>query len=147
MWQTVQILKYIRMKTMRQYASILLIGVLLISLVGCSDDEEELEYELYGRTWVGDIGMTSHDGFPLYSEFHFNPDGFGEEYQYYRGGDFYDRFTFRWYRENPYNNLVLDYGNFGISYMDDVHVGRNIMTGIFYIDEYAPGFPFTLEMW
>lgn len=82
----------------------------------------------------------------IYSEFTFDPDGFGEEYQYYRNGEPYDYFRFQWYWEDRYsNNLVLDYGRNGISYMDDVNIRHGLMTGIFYLTEDSKGFPFTLE--
>lgn len=131
-------------RQLRLWAAVLL----LAGFTSCEDDNYDLKHELFGRTWVGDIGMNAEFGERLYSEFHFDPDGFGEEYQYYWNGDFYQRYRFQWYWESPYsNNMVLDYGSLGVSYMDDVYVGRGRMTGVFYLDDYSEGFPFVLEMW
>ena len=76
-----------------------------------------------------------------------DPDGFGEEYQFFRNGELYDHFRFQWYWEDRYsNNLVLDYGRNGTSYMDNVDIYRGVMTGIFYLTGDSEGFPFALEM-
>lgn len=107
--------------------------------------------EIIGRSWAGDVGMMSDRGpfgEPLYSVFQFDTDGFGSEYQYYQYDNApYRSYRFRWYWENNYtHNLVLDYGNYGISYMDDVDVYGRYMTGIFFLDSHAEGFRFRLEM-
>ena len=137
------------MKAIRNGLGVVLCAVLLSALWACSDSEEELEYDLIGRTWVGDIGMNADNGERLYSEFHFGGDGFGEEYQYYwSDGVLYHRYRFQWYWEDRYSrNLVLDYGREGVSYMDDIDIHRGHMTGVFYLDAYSAGFPFTLELW
>mgnify|MGYP000024507772 FL=1 len=44
------------------------------------------------------------------------------------------------------NNLVLDYGRAGISYMDDVFVTGNRFRGTFHLSADSPGFDFVLEM-
>ena len=136
------------MKRMSKYAGMLAMAVILAFVAGCTDDEEDVKYELCGRQWVGDIGMNDDFGNALYSKFYFAPDGFGDEYQYYMNGEFFTSYRFRWFWEHTNNNnLVLDYGAHGISYMDDVQIGYNTMTGIFYLTEWAPGIPFTFEMW
>lgn len=43
-------------------------------------------------------------------------------------------------------NLVLDYGTNGISFMDDVRVYGDRLSGIFYLSDNAPGFNFELRM-
>ena len=134
------------MKMVKRYACILMMLTLLVGFTSCEDDED-LEEQMFGRIWAGDVGMSAVNGRYIYSEFTFDPDGFGEEYQYYRNGDPYDHFRFQWYWEDRYsNNLVLDYGRNGISYMDDVNIRRGLMTGIFYLTGDSEGFPFTLEM-
>lgn len=135
------------MKAIRKYGSILIMLTLLVGFASC-DDEEDLEERMFGRVWVGDIGLNSDGGRPLYSKFVFNPNGFGEESQYYQyNGGWYKTFPFQWYWDSRYSrNLILDYGRNGISYMDDVDVRRGLMTGIYYFDDYDEGLPFTLEM-
>ena len=131
------------------YFKILLCALLLINFAACTESEGELEYQIINRTWIGDIGMNAANGERIYSEFHFGADGFGEEYQYYwSDNQLYQRYRFQWYWEDRYNyNLVLDYGREGISYMDDVDVHHGHLTGVFYLDNYSGGFPFSLEMW
>ena len=55
---------------------------LLVGFTSCEDDED-LEERMFGRVWVGDVGMSAGNGRILYSEFTFDPDGFGEEYQFF----------------------------------------------------------------
>ena len=56
-------------------------------------------------------------------------------------------FRFQWMWEDGYNNnLVLDYGRAGISYMDDVFVTGNRFRGTFHLSADSPGFDFVLEM-
>lgn len=62
-------------------------------------------------------------------------------------GKLYDHFRFQWMWKDGYNNnLVLDYGRAGISYMDDVFVTGNRFRGTFYLSADSPGFDFVLEM-
>ena len=106
------------MKQIKKYAGLLLMLTLLVGFTSCEDDED-LEERMFGRVWVGDVGMNAVNGRILYREFTFDPDGFGEEYQFFRNGELYDHFRFQWYWEDRYsNNLVLDYGRNGTSYMD-----------------------------
>ena len=134
------------MKLIKKYAGLLLMLTLLVGFTSCEDDED-LEERMFGRVWVGDVGMNAVNGRILYSEFSFDPDGFGEEYQFFRNRELYDHFRFQWYWEDRYsNNLVLDYGRNGTSYMDNVDIYRGVMTGIFYLTGDSEGFPFTLEM-
>jgi hypothetical protein len=134
------------MKLIKKYAGLLLMLTLLVGFTSCEDDED-LEERMFGRVWVGDVGMNAVNGRILYSEFTFDPDGFGEEYQFFRNGELYDHFRFQWYWEDRYsNNLVLDYGRNGTSYMDNVDIYRGVMTGIFYLTGDSEGFPFVLEM-
>ena len=134
------------MKLIKKYAGLLLMLTLLVGFTSCEDDEY-LEERMFGRVWVGDVGMNAVNGRILYSEFTFDPDGFGEEYQFFRNRELYDHFRFQWYWEDRYsNNLVLDYGRNGTSYMDNVDIYRGVMTGIFYLTGDSEGFPFTLEM-
>ena len=134
------------MKLIKKYAGLLLMLTLLVGFTSCEDDED-LEERMFGRVWVGDVGMNAVNGRILYSEFTFDPDGFGEEYQFFRNGELYDPFRFQWYWEDRYsNNLVLDYGRNGTSYMDNVDIYRGVMTGIFYLTGDSEGFPFALEM-
>lgn len=61
--------------------------------------------------------------------------------------NWYDHFRFQWMWEDGYNNnLVLDYGRAGISYMDDVFVTGNRFRGTFHLSADSPGFDFVLEM-
>ena len=134
------------MKHIKKYAGLLLMLTLLVGFTSCEDDED-LEERMFGRVWVGDVGMNAVNGRILYREFTFDPDGFGEEYQFFRNGELYDHFRFQWYWEDRYsNNLVLDYGRNGTSYMDNVDIYRGVMTGIFYLTGDSEGFPFALEM-
>lgn len=134
------------MKLIKKYAGLLLMLTLLVGFTSCEDDED-LEERMFGRVWVGDVGMNAVNGRILYSEFTFDPDGFGEEYQFFRNRELYDHFRFQWYWEDRYsNNLVLDYGRNGTSYMDNVDIYRGVMTGIFYLTGDSEGFPFALEM-
>ena len=134
------------MKLIKKYAGLLLMLTLLVGFTSCEDDED-LEERMFGRVWVGDVGMNAVNGRILYTEFTFDPDGFGEEYQFFRNRELYDHFRFQWYWEDRYsNNLVLDYGRNGTSYMDNVDIYRGVMTGIFYLTGDSEGFPFTLEM-
>ena len=134
------------MKQIKKYAGLLLMLTLLVGFTSCEDDED-LEERMFGRVWVGDVGMNAVNGRILYREFTFDPDGFGEEYQFFRNGELYYHFRFQWYWEDRYsNNLVLDYGRNGTSYMDNVDIYRGVMTGIFYLTGDSEGFPFALEM-
>ena len=134
------------MKNLKKYVGVLMLLTLLVGFTSCEDDED-LEERMFGRVWVGDVGMNAVNGRILYSEFTFDPDGFGEEYQFFRNRELYDHFRFQWYWEDRYsNNLVLDYGRNGTSYMDNVDIYRGVMTGIFYLTGDSEGFPFTLEM-
>ena len=100
------------------------------------------------RAWTGDVGMNAHNGEPLFSTFEFGNDGFGVETQFYASdGLLYDQFRFQWYWEDSYNrNLVLNYGKNGISYMDDVRIYGDRITGAFYLSDDARGFNFELRM-
>ena len=110
---------------MKKYLYIIFAWALTMSLTSCEDDDQySIESVIIGRAWTGDVGMNAENGEPIFSTFTFGGDGFGEEYQYYSyDGKLYDHFRFQWMWEDGYNNnLVLDYGRAGISYMDDVFV-------------------------
>lgn len=44
------------------------------------------------------------------------------------------------------NNLILDYGRAGMSYMDDVRVTGNQLRGTFFLTSDSRGFNFILGM-
>ena len=121
---------------MKKYLYIIFAWALTMSLTSCEDDDQySIESVIIGRAWTGDVGMNAENGEPIFSTFTFGGDGFGEEYQYYSyDGKLYD------------NNLVLDYGRAGISYMDDVFVTGNRFRGTFHLSADSPGFDFVLEM-
>lgn len=134
---------------MKKYLYLIFAWALALSLTSCDDDDQyNIESVIVGRAWTGDVGMNADNGEALFSTFTFGADGFGEEYQYYSfGGELYDQFRFQWWWENDYNNnLVLDYGRAGTSYMDDVSVTGNRFRGIFHLSADSPGFNFVLEM-
>ena len=126
---------------------LLLLVVSALAFSSC-EDEDSVENAMIGRVWAGDVGLNADNMAPLYSVFEFGADGFGTESQYYQSNDFpYKQFRFQWYWESGYDrNLVLDYGNFGISYMDNVYISGFYMTGIFYFDSQSEGFEFSLDM-
>ena len=133
---------------MKGYWKILLILMLAVGFASCEDDQGEIEYVITGRAWTGDVGMNAHNGEPLFSTFEFGNDGFGVETQFYASdGLLSDQFRFQWYGEDSYNrNLVLNYGKNGISYMDDVRIYGDRITGAFYLSDDARGFNFELRM-
>lgn len=134
---------------MKKYLYIIFAWALTMSLTSCEDDDQySIESVIIGRAWTGDVGMNAENGEPIFSTFTFGGDGFGEEYQYYSyDGKLYDHFRFQWMWEDGYNNnLVLDYGRAGTSYMDDVFVTRNRFRGTFHLSADSPGFDFVLEM-
>lgn len=135
---------------MKKYLYLLFAWTLILSLTSCDDDDDQYEIEsvIIGRAWTGDVGMNAEYDEPLFSTFLFGRDGFGEEYQYYsRNGAEYDYFRFQWMWEDDYsNNLILDYGKEGISYMDDVRVIGDELRGTFYLSGDAPGYDFRLKM-
>ena len=133
---------------MKGYWKILLILMLAVGFASCEDDQGEIEYVITGRAWTGDVGMNADNGEALFSTFEFGLDGFGVETQFYASdGALYDQYRFRWYWGDSYNrNLVLDYGTNGISFMDDVRVYGDRLSGIFYLSDNAPGFNFELRM-
>lgn len=134
---------------MKKYLYLLFAWALALSLASCDDDDQyEIESVIIGRAWTGDIGMNAENGEPLFSTFEFGRDGFGDEYQYFSiDGAPYDHFRFQWMWEDGYsNNLVLNYGRAGISYMDDIRVIGDELRGTFFLTGDAPGFNFILEM-
>lgn len=114
----------------------------------CEDDQDVVDSTIIGRSWTGDVGMLDDFGMSVISTFSFGADGFGEEVQRYRNGEYCDSFRFQWWWEDSYSrNLVLDYGRYGgISYMDDVRVSGNQLWGTFFFSDDSPGFNFTLYM-
>ena len=60
------------MKLIKKYAGLLLMLTLLVGFTSCEDDED-LEERMFGRVWVGDVGMSAGNGRILYSEFTFDP--------------------------------------------------------------------------
>ena len=86
------------MKLIKKYAGLLLMLTLLVGFTSCEDDED-LEERMFGRVWVGDVGMSAGNGRILYSEFTFDPDGFGEEYQFFRNGQNFRTYT-KMHRKN-----------------------------------------------
>lgn len=130
------------------YTRIVVILLLTLGFTACDEDEESVENAMIGRIWAGDIGMNGDFNEPIFSEFRFDGDGFGTEYQYYiSDGAPYDNFRFQWYWENGYGrNLVLDYGKHGISFMDNVSIRGRFMRGVYFFENGDPGFNFTLEM-
>ncbi|WP_294611284.1 hypothetical protein [uncultured Bacteroides sp.] len=134
---------------MKKYLYFIFACVLTLSLASCDDDDQySIESVIIGRAWTGDVGMNADNGAPLFSTFTFGGDGFGEEYQYYSyDGARYMNYRFQWWWEDDFsNNLVLDYGRAGISYMDNVRVTGNQLRGTFHVSDDSPGFNFVLEM-
>ena len=113
---------------MKGYWKILLILMLAVGFASCEDDQGEIEYVITGRAWTGDVGMNAHNGEPLFSTFEFGNDGFGVETQFYA------------------SDGLLYYGKNGISYMDDVRIYGDRITGAFYLSDDARGFNFELRM-
>ena len=133
---------------MKFLVQLFLLSVLCIGLSSCEDDQDVVDSTIIGRSWTGDVGMLDDFGMSVISTFSFGADGFGEEVQRYRNGEYCDSFRFQWWWEDSYSrNLVLDYGRYGgISYMDDVRVSGNQLWGTFLFSDDSPGFNFTLYM-
>ena len=49
------------MKLIKKYAGLLLMLTLLVGFTSCEDDED-LEERMFGRVWVGDVGMSAGNG-------------------------------------------------------------------------------------
>lgn len=135
------------MKTLN-YIKILLLSIICIGFTSCEDDQDGIESAIVGRFWTGDLGMSAENGEAIFSTFRFGIDGFGEEKQYYElDGEFYRKYRFQWWWEDRYNrNMILDYGKYGISYMDDIRVSGNQLWGRFFLEDGSRGFDFTLYM-
>lgn len=134
---------------MRKYLYFACLWMLVLGLISCEDDEQySIESAMMDRAWTGDVGMDADNGEPLFSTFFFGSDGFGEEYQYYvSDGALYEHYHFQWFWEDSYhNNLVLDYGREGTSYMDNVWVTGRRLGGTFFVTGDSNGFDFVLEM-
>ncbi|ADV44514.1 hypothetical protein [Bacteroides helcogenes] len=133
---------------MRLFTRIFLVMMLCIGLASCEESQESIESAIVGRSWTGDVGVNADNGEALFSTFTFGTDGFGTESQYYSSdGEFYKSYRFQWYWEDGYNtNLVLNYGAYDISYMENVSIGGGKLWGTFYLSNNAPGFNFTLRM-
>lgn len=134
---------------MKKYLYFIFVWVFALSLTSCEDDDQySIESVIIGRAWTGDVGMYAENGEPIFSTFTFWGDGFGEECQYYSyDGAPYDNFRFKWLWEDDYNNnLILDYGRAGMSYMDDVRVTGNQLRGTFFLTSDSRGFNFILGM-
>ena len=54
------------MKLIKKYAGLLLMLTLLVGFTSCEDDED-LEERMFGRVWVGDVGMNAVNGRILYN--------------------------------------------------------------------------------
>lgn len=104
---------------MKFLVQLFLLSVLCIGLSSCEDDQDVVDSTIIGRSWTGDVGMLDDFGMSVISTFSFGADGFGEEVQRYRNGEYCDSFRFQWWWEDSYSrNLVLDYGRYGgISYL------------------------------
>lgn len=136
------------MKAVQKYYKIILVAFLTLFVTSCEIEESSIESEIVGRSWTGDVGLNASNGEPIFSTFRFGADGFGTETQYYtRDGRFYQEYNYEWYWEPGYrNNLVLNYGRFGTSYMKDLQVYRGELSGYFYFAINDPSFFFQLKM-
>ena len=64
----------------KRYAGILMMLTLLVGFTSCEDDED-LEEQMFGRIWAGDVGMSAANGRYIYIYLHFA-----------------DSFTLHWYK-------------------------------------------------
>lgn len=125
-----------------------LLSVLVLVMSSCEVNViEDNRRDFTDYTWVGDVGMTDHKGEPVYSVFDFSRNGRGLERQYYMSDDaYYNEFVFYWEWDHRYNDIILDYGQNGVSYMENINFSGRFMYGVFYIDDYdTRGFRFQLE--
>ena len=63
------------MNMVKRYAGILMMLTLLVGFTSCEDDED-LEEQMFGRIWAGDVGMSAANGRYIYREFTIDPDVF-----------------------------------------------------------------------
>lgn len=135
---------------MKKLFLLLSLALSVALFTSCDDDRHEyyIEDDMIGRTWTGNVGQFAENGEPTFSSFSFGRDGFGEEVQYYTSdGVFYAEYRFSWRRISRHtNDFLLDYGKFGISYMDDLEIYNGIMSGIFYLKESSTGYRFRLRV-
>jgi len=131
---------------MKRYLKVLLVCLCTITMVGCTETQDGIENAIIGNTWAGKVGMKTTYGEDLYSVFFFNAQGFGTETQYVQDGNgIYAEFQFQWeWEDSTRPNLILNYGKLGISYMDNLSLIGNTLTGSFLLDEYSDGIPFIL---
>lgn len=54
------------MKMVKRYAGILMMLTLLVGFTSCEDDED-LEEQMFGRIWAGDVGMSAANGIYIVS--------------------------------------------------------------------------------
>ena len=80
---------------MKFLVQLFLLSVLCIGLSSCEDDQDVVDSTIIGRSWTGDVGMLDDFGMSVISTFSFGADGFGEEVQRYRNGEYYDSFRFQ----------------------------------------------------
>lgn len=130
-----------------KYVKYLLIGILMVGFAACEaevdvfydDDGIGNAYyhrsaELCSRTWVSEY--RDADGNRCRQEIDFYLDRTGVDYilvKYPGGG--YDEYEyhFRWSWENyAQTSIRMDYGYGDVSYLDDVYLGGNILSG--YLD-------------
>ncbi len=92
------------MKTLKNYAFVLVAMMAMLCFSSCEDDEER-GFDIsgmYGKTWCGDMGFGDRRGEPLYSYIEFisgasSDHGVGTEERRYQYDDaYYNTFKFDW---------------------------------------------------
>lgn len=130
-----------------KYVKFLLVSLLVTGLAACEvevdtfyDDDNigggyyNRSAELCSRTWVSEY--LDIDGNPCRQELDFYLDRTGIDYILvrYPGGRYEEfEYHFRWSWENyAQSSLRMNYGSGDVSYLDDVYVGGNMLSG--YLD-------------
>lgn len=123
------------MNTVKKYAGILMMLMLLVGFTSCEDDESIFD-EVVDHTWVGDLGFSSDDRerAPLESGIYLGPDGFGDDRLcYYDTGRLYETIKLKWSVGG--GAIYLDYGNVAAPReLRNVYVSRGRLSASLYID-------------
>lgn len=125
---------------MKKYLFALCMLLTAATFAACDDDDDETLFErLVGRVWIGDLGMTDPNRFPLESAVYLGADGFGsDDLVYYDNGEPFGVYNIQW---DAYDgNLYISYGNVApLRELHDVRVRRGLLTGDLFINGYFYG--------